>query len=82
MLLGWVIGSVLIGLAGLNRKGGFLKAFLLSLILSPIIGLFLTIGGARKNPIGCSHCGNKYNEVEFCGICGENAAGSAIRKVI
>ena len=75
MLIGWVIGAILVGFAGLNKKGGFLKAFLLSLFLSPIIGLILTIGGAKKDPIGCRHCGNQANEAEFCGICDKNDRG-------
>ena len=68
-------GAILVGFAGLNRQGGYLKAFILSFLLSPLIGLFLTIGGAAKNPVGCSNCGNTANEVEFCGLCGKNKDG-------
>lgn len=69
MIIAWITGAILVGLAGMNKKGGFLKAFVISLLLSPVVGLFLTLGGAQKNPKGCMHCGNKDNEAEYCGIC-------------
>lgn len=75
MIIAWIIAAALVGIAGLDRKGGFVRAFFLSLFLSPIIGLFLTVGGAGKNPVGCTHCGNKLNEAEYCGICGKNKEG-------
>ncbi|MHB1278836.1 MAG: hypothetical protein ACYC1Q_10595 [Bacteroidia bacterium] len=71
-IIGWILGAILVGFAGTNRKGGFLRAFLISLILTPVIGLFLTISGGVKNPKGCIHCGNKENEAEYCGLCGKN----------
>ncbi len=71
----WALGSLLVGFAGMNRKGGFLRAFLISLILSPLAGIFLTVGGGQKNPIGCRHCGNAENEAEYCGVCGKNEEG-------
>jgi hypothetical protein len=74
-IAGWIIGGILVGFAGLNRKGGFGRAFLLGLLLSPLFGLIFTIGGARRNPRGCNHCGNEANEVEFCGLCGKNEEG-------
>ncbi|OSZ79551.1 hypothetical protein CAP35_15265 [Chitinophagaceae bacterium IBVUCB1] len=69
---GWIVGAILVGFAGVNKKGGFIKAFILSLLLSPFVGLLLTLGAAKKNPIGCKHCGNKDNEAEYCGVCGKN----------
>ncbi|MFT4523470.1 MAG: hypothetical protein ACI8ZN_002424 [Bacteroidia bacterium] len=68
-------GAILVGFAGTNRKGGFLRAFLLGLFLTPLVGIILVIGSAQKNPKGCIHCGNSANEAEFCGLCGKNEEG-------
>lgn len=71
----WIVGAFLVGFAGTNRKGGYLRAFLLALFLSPLLGIILVLGSANKNPNGCKHCGNKYNEAEFCGLCHKNEEG-------
>jgi hypothetical protein len=42
-IIGWIIFSIIIGVIGANRKIGFLGAFFLSLLLSPIIGLIVTL---------------------------------------
>jgi len=39
----WVITSLLIGLSGARRRYGFSGFFLISLILSPLVGLFLLL---------------------------------------
>ncbi|MFY0644631.1 MAG: hypothetical protein JXR19_09225 [Bacteroidia bacterium] len=70
--------AIIIGFAGINRKGGFWRAFLLSLVLTPLISLFITIGSAKKDPRGCTHCGNDKNEAEYCGICGKNYEGDLL----
>ena len=75
MWIAWVVGAVLVGFAGLNRRMGFLGAFALGLLLTPLIGIIFVIGSAHKRPRGCPHCGNTENEAEFCGLCGKNAAG-------
>ncbi len=74
-ILFWVLLAAIVGFAGLNRRGGFLRAFLMGLIFSPLIGLILVLGSAQKNPRGCAHCGNTSNEAEFCGLCRKNEAG-------
>ena len=43
MLFGWFLLSLLVGSIGNNRNIGFWGAFILSLILSPIIGLIFTL---------------------------------------
>ena len=73
VLVFWCLPAILIGFAGTNKRGGFLRAFILSITLSPIIGLFITLGSGQRNPKGCLHCGNKYNEAEVCGLCGKSA---------
>ncbi|MDY0144191.1 MAG: SHOCT domain-containing protein [Candidatus Izemoplasmatales bacterium] len=42
-ILGWIIFSIVIGALGSKRKIGFAGAFFLSLILSPLIGLIITL---------------------------------------
>lgn len=43
IFLGWLIFSFVVGAIGSNRKIGFISAFLLSLILSPLLGLIFTL---------------------------------------
>jgi len=71
----WIVLAALVGLAGTNRKGGFWKAFIIGLLLSPLVALILIIGSGKKNPIGCKNCGNKHNEAEYCGLCKKNSQG-------
>jgi hypothetical protein len=37
----WIFGSIIAGFTGMGRKIGFLDAFLLSLFLSPLIGIIV-----------------------------------------
>ncbi|MCZ4408875.1 hypothetical protein O3Q51_08655 [Cryomorphaceae bacterium 1068] len=71
----WIILAVLVGFAGTNRKGGFWLAFFLGLVLSPLVGLIVVMTLAKKNAKGCAHCGNEYNEAEYCGLCKKNDQG-------
>lgn len=43
MILGWIFGSVIVGFFGIGRKIGFAGAFLFSLLLSPVVGLIITL---------------------------------------
>lgn len=63
-----------------KRKIELLPAILICVLLSPFIGYFIISNRPLRNPKGCLHCGNEYNEVEFCGICGKNVAGELRRK--
>ena len=49
MILGWIIFSFVIGFVGSGRKIGFWGAFFLSLLLSPIIGLIVTLVSKNKD---------------------------------
>ncbi|MFK7970402.1 MAG: hypothetical protein AB8F95_08550 [Bacteroidia bacterium] len=71
----WIVLALLIAPLGRGRKIGMGGAFLVSLLLSPIIGLFVVMNSGLKHPRGCIHCGNVENEAVFCGICGKNDAG-------
>lgn len=44
----WIGGSILIGLIGKNREIGFLPVFIISLILSPILGIIVALCSRRK----------------------------------
>ena len=43
IFFGWIIFSFVVGFVGSGRKIGFLGAFFLSLLLSPLIGLIVAL---------------------------------------
>lgn len=49
--LGWLIVSFIVGLLGADRNCGFFKAFMCSLILSPLIGLIFTLNSTKKSTL-------------------------------
>jgi hypothetical protein len=61
---------------GRYKKIGFTTTLVVSLLLSPFVGLLLAEGGAQSNPKGCNWCGNQENEAKFCGLCGKDEEGS------
>ncbi|HAE68482.1 MAG TPA: hypothetical protein DCG77_15040 [Sphingobacterium sp.] len=50
-ILSWIILSIIIGFVGDGRKIGFFKAFVASLILSPVVGVILTFASKSKSQI-------------------------------
>jgi len=44
----WIIFSILIGLVGKDKSTGFAGALILSLLLSPIIGLIIVLVSKDK----------------------------------
>lgn len=48
IFIGWLIFSLIVGAIGSGRNIGFWGAFILSLILSPIIGLIITLFSKDK----------------------------------
>jgi len=58
---------------GRRRTIGFLPALIITWLI-PLFGIFI-IESSRLRTAGCKWCGNKYNEAEFCGLCGKNEAG-------
>jgi branched-subunit amino acid permease len=80
-IVAWLlIFPFLLGMEGKNRRIGFWAAFILSIVITPLVAWFFVMNSGAKNAVGCIHCGNKYNEVEFCGICGKNEAGEVLGK--
>ncbi len=83
MNIGELIGiAIYIGISyliadkiGRYKTVGFWGSFLLCLALSPFLGYLISEMVRQENPKGCKWCGNKYNEAEYCGICGKNDAG-------
>jgi hypothetical protein len=49
-IFGWLLLAVLVGVFGSDRQIGFWGAFLLSLILSPLIGLIIVLFSAKEEP--------------------------------
>ena len=60
---------------GRYKTIGFWPTLILSAILSPVIGFIIAESSRLKNAQGCKWCGNKYNEAEYCGLCGKNDKG-------
>jgi hypothetical protein len=60
---------------GRYHRAGFLGSLVICLVTSPLFGYLIISASGQKNPKGCSWCGNKYNEAEYCGLCGKNDAG-------
>jgi len=58
---------------GRKRTIGFIPALIVTWLI-PLFGIFI-VESFRLKTAGCKWCGNKYNEVEFCGLCGKNGAG-------
>ena len=48
IFIGWIIFSIIVGALGSGRKIGFAGAFFLSLLLSPVIGLIITLFSKDK----------------------------------
>ena len=59
---------------GRKKSTGFIGSLLLVLLL-PFIGYWIIELLSNKKAKGCAWCGNKYNEAEYCGLCGKNEAG-------
>ena len=48
IVIGWIVFSIIVGALGSSRKIGFGAAFFLSLLLSPLIGLIITLFSKDK----------------------------------
>lgn len=48
IFIGWIVFSIIVGALGSGRKIGFAGAFFLSLLLSPVIGLIITLFSKDK----------------------------------
>ena len=59
----WIGFALLVGVVGKNRKIGFGLAFLLAIILSPIIGLVIALLSKTKKDIKEEHKFLEYNEL-------------------
>jgi hypothetical protein len=76
----WIIVSFCYAyFEGTKKTIGFWGCIFIMLIFTPFFGYFIIESFAQKNAKGCGWCGNKYNEAEYCGICGKNKEG-VVRK--
>lgn len=48
IFFGWILFALVVGLVGQDRKIGFLASFILSLVLSPVIGLIIVLLSKSK----------------------------------
>jgi hypothetical protein len=48
LLVAWVIGSILVGIAGRRRRVGFLGFLIVSLLVTPLLGLLILYIAAPK----------------------------------
>lgn len=48
IFIGWIIFSIIVGIVGSDRKIGFFGALFVSLLLSPLIGLIITLISKSK----------------------------------
>ena len=72
----WITISILYAwFEGSKRRPGFVGCLLIMLLFTPFFGYFIIEAFSKKNAKGCKWCGNKYNEAEYCGLCGKNEAG-------
>lgn len=51
LLIGWIVFSILAGIIGDSRECGFGKPFLLSLVLSPLIGLIYAFSSTKNSTL-------------------------------
>ena len=72
----WVTVSLLYAYyEGRKRKPGFWGCLIIMMIFTPFFGYFIIESFSQKKAKGCKWCGNKYNEAEYCGLCGKNEEG-------
>lgn len=63
-----------------KRKISFPAALLICIITTPLLGYFIISSKPLKSAKGCTWCGNKRKETEYCGICNKNESGE-LRKI-
>jgi len=51
LTIAWCVASLVIGIMGINRKMGFWGYFFGSLLLGPLIGLFLLLASDKRKPV-------------------------------
>ncbi len=48
---------------------------LLCMLVTPFVCYLIYRFLPNKVKLSCIHCGNEYNEAEYCGLCGKNIEG-------
>ena len=51
IIIGWFFGALIVGMLGSDRTSGFWGSFLISLLLSPIVGIIIVFLSQRKSTI-------------------------------
>jgi hypothetical protein len=71
----WVILSFNLGYAGFKKNEDFWMPFILSVLLSPVAGIFMIWNADPKVIRSCLYCGREEKKTEFCAECQKNNAG-------
>jgi D-alanyl-lipoteichoic acid acyltransferase DltB (MBOAT superfamily) len=64
---------------GKQKKAGLLWVIAIMICCTPFFGYFI-VEAMPNHKTQCKHCGNKYNESIYCGICGKDEAGNTLIK--
>jgi len=77
-ILGWLFFSIVVGIWNQRRGNSFWAAFLISLVLSPVIG-FLFVLVSKKNTRAIENVELASGEMKRCPFCAEIIKAEAIR---
>lgn len=90
LIIGWIFASMAVSLYWRRKGKGAIAGFVLSLILSPVIGLGIALiffergeDGALRAMKGCPSCGGMNEKAaRSCGLCGRALdAAPAVRHI-
>lgn len=86
LIILYVVLAIGVAYLGQNRKIGFVQSFVLSLFLTPIIGIALVAHSDKKITYfefqyHCPRCGYNFTEeIEFCPYCSKNGHQIVLQK--
>jgi hypothetical protein len=65
MILAWIVLSFAIGILSMEKDLGFWGGFLISIVLSPLIGLIIYLVSGKKKPVEPSEIEKLKAEIEL-----------------
>jgi hypothetical protein len=76
----WVALSFAVAPAGRGRAIGYWGAFILSIVISPLLSYLITTGFFSRTIYKCRWCGNvEYKPYNACPKCGKDNIGREIK---